>query len=93
VTLRRSRAALVVAGALVLVAAAPAEPPALAPVSHTLDAGAAPVARAEDGGRNTARTATDGGPMSSDDLEVIENLDLLEHLPESDVLDLLLGSR
>ena len=92
-TLRRLRAALAaVAGALVLVGATPAEPPPPVPVPHTVDAGAAPVTRAADGGRSAAETAADGGPLSVDDLEVIENLDLLEHLPESDVLDLLLGS-
>jgi hypothetical protein len=93
VTLRRPRAALAaVAGALVLVGAAPAEPPASVPVPHTLDGGAAPVIHAPDGGRNAAQTAADAGPLSVDDLEVIENLELLEHLPESDVLELLLGS-
>jgi hypothetical protein len=43
------------------------------------------------------RTAEDGGnsakPFGLEDLEVMENLELLEHLPESDVLELLLPLR
>ena len=78
-------AALFVAwGGLVLAAAVPT---------------AGSVARAPDGGPSVPgdgglpRPARDGGapaPLSAEDLEVVQNLDLLEHLPESEVLDLLL---
>lgn len=59
------------------------------------DAGVA--ARALDAGAPRLPGPDDGGlsaqPLTLEDLEVLENLELLEHLPESDVLDLLLPLR
>lgn len=75
-------------GGLVLVAAAAPLPAGNA--ARGADGGSSPPA-ASDGG--AARPPRDGGPppaLSAEDLEVIQNLDLLEHLPETEVLDLLL---
>jgi hypothetical protein len=93
VTSRRSWAALAtLCGALALAVASAAEHPAPAPPPHPRDAG--PVALARDAG--VALAARDAGhpsaPLSAEDVEVVQNLDLLEHLPESDVLDVLLLS-
>ncbi len=88
---RRSWAALgTLCGALALAAASAAEHPAPAPATHPGDAGVPAAAR--DAGPHPSASAPDGGPLSSEDQEVVENLELLEHLPESDVLELLLPS-
>jgi hypothetical protein len=90
VSSRRSWAALLtLCSALVLAAASASEQPASAPGTRPLDAGAP--ARARDAGLPLL-AARDAGPGAArlEDLEVLENLELLEHLPESDVLDLLL---
>lgn len=94
-TARRSWAALgTLCGTLALAAASAAEQPAPALALHSQDAGAPGAAR--DAGPLVSPSAHDGGqrhsPLTLEDLEVVENLDLLEHLPESDVLDLLLLS-
>jgi hypothetical protein len=77
---------------LALAAASAAEPPA-EDGGRPSDAGIP--ARAHDAGRPLAASTRDAGPSaamptSAEDLEVIENYELLEHLPESEVLDLLL---
>lgn len=91
-TLRRSWAALAtLCTALALAAASAAEP--------TAEAGrdGGNPARPQDGGGPLPVSAHDAGRtaagLSAEDLEVVENLELLEHLPESDVLDLLLPLR
>jgi hypothetical protein len=94
VTQRRSWAALAtLCSALVLAAAAPAAQPA--PAARPPDAGAP--ARARDAGPPLSAALRDGGtatlPLGAEDLEVVENLELLEHLQESEVLDLLLPLR
>jgi len=93
VTARRSWAALAtLCGALSLAAASTAEHPAPAPLSRARDAG--PPAAVRDAGA-LATAVGDAGhlqALSSEDLEVVENLELLEHLKESDVLDVLLLS-
>ena len=78
---------------LLLAAAEPARGPGAA------DAGPGPT-RPADGGADAGPTRlADGGadagrrvPLSREDREVVENLELLEHLPEVDVLELLLTS-
>ncbi len=85
---RRSWAALLtLCSVLVLAAASASEPPVPAPALRA-DAGAP--ARARDAGPPLG----DGGPSAAqrhlEDVEVLENLELLEHLPESAVLELLL---
>jgi hypothetical protein len=86
VTERRFWAALATLCSALLLAAAAARPP---------DAGAP--SRARDAGPPLCASPRDGGgaalPLGAEDLEVVENLELLEHLPESDVLDLLLPLR
>jgi hypothetical protein len=95
VTARRPWAALgTLCGALALAAASAAERPAPVPSVHEKDAGAPALAR--DAGAHPSGSAQDGGQvlplLSPEDTEVVENLELLEHLQESDVLDLLLSS-
>jgi hypothetical protein len=98
VTHRRSWAALaVVWGGVALAGASSAGHPAPAPARQDADAGAASTARPTDAGRPGPAPARDGGsraaaPLGDEDLEVVQNLDLLEHFPESDFLDLLLLS-
>jgi hypothetical protein len=93
VSSRRPWAALLtLCSALVLAAASAAEQPSSAPGVRPLDAGVP--ARATDAGVALSAAAHDAGqsaaPLGLEDLEVLENLELLEHLPESDVLELLL---
>jgi hypothetical protein len=95
VTARRSWAALgTLCGALALAAASAAERPANVPSVQEKDAGAP--ALAGDAGAHPAGSAHDAGrvlaPPSPLDAEVVENLELLEHLEESEVLDFLLSS-
>lgn len=90
---RRSWAALLtLCSALVLAAASASEQPASAPGARPLDAGVP--ARARDAGLPLSAAARDASqnaaPLGLEDVEVLENLELLEHLPESDILDLLL---
>ena len=62
-----------------------------APESSTWDAGP----RTDAGGPLSAR-GRDGGaasPINAADQEVVDNLELLEHLPEADLLPLLLPVR
>lgn len=92
-TARRSWAALgTLCGALALAAASAAERPA--PSVQEKDAGAPALAR--DAGVHASGSAHDAGrvlpPPGPLDAEVVENLELLEHLEESDVLDFLLSS-
>jgi hypothetical protein len=94
VTARRSGAALLtLCGAQALAAVSTAGQPIQPP--HKPDAGTA--ARARDAGGPVTASTLDGGPratpLSAEDVEVVSNLELLEHLPESDVLDLLLPLR
>jgi hypothetical protein len=95
VTSRRPWAALAtLCTAVALVASSAAEPPAPGPGAHLSDAGS--LARPGDAGESRAPAERDGGksaPFNAEDLEVVQNLDLLEHLPESDILDLLLPLR
>jgi hypothetical protein len=96
VSSRRSWAALLsLCSALVLAAASASEQPASAPGAPPLDAGLP--AQARDAGRPLSTATRDAGqsalPLGLEDLEVLENLELLEHLPESDVLELLLSAR
>lgn len=89
---RRSWAALLtLCSVLGLAAASASEPPLPAPAARA-DAGAP--ARARDAGLPLAASPGDGGPSAAqrhlEDVEVLENLELLEHLPESAVLELLL---
>ena len=90
-TFRRPWAALAtLCTALAFAAASAAEPPAQ-DGGHPSDAGIP--ARAHDAGPPLAASARDAGPaaaITAEDLEVIENFELLEHLPESEVLELLL---
>jgi hypothetical protein len=95
VTARRSWAALLtLCGALALAAASASEPQPAAPGARPSDAG--PASRARDAGLPLARERGDGGPPAAplgvEDVEVLENLELLEHLPEGEVLELLLPS-
>lgn len=84
---RPFRAALFgVWGGLVLAAAVPT--PA-ASVARGADGGPSPPA-ARDGGPARPRDGGPPPPLTVEDVEVIQNLDLLEHLPETEVLDLLL---
>ena len=92
---RRSWAALLTLGSVLLLAGASAsEQPTPAPAPH-LDGGAP--GRARDAGPPLATSRHDAGPrpaqLHPEDVEVLENLELLEHLPESDVLELLLPVR
>lgn len=91
-TSSRFRAALAMLfSALVLAAASLSEGPAQAESRATQPRDAGVQASAHDAGLRPAARARDAGaPLSSEDLEVVENLELLEHMPESDVLDLLL---
>ncbi len=91
---RRSWAALLTLGSVLLLAGASAsEQPTPAPVHSD---GGAP-GRARDAGSPLAAARRDAGPsappLHPEDVEVLENLELLEHLPESDVLELLLPLR
>jgi hypothetical protein len=92
VSARRSWAALLTLGSVLLLAAASASEQPQAATSARADAG--PPARARDAGLPFAATVRDAGPSAAqlrlEDAEVLENLELLEHLPESDVLELLL---
>lgn len=95
-TLRRPWAALTTLCTVLAFAAAPAAEPPAQDGGHPPDAGIP--AHAHDAGPPPAASVRDAGPtaaapMSTEDLEVIENLELLEHLPESDVLDVLLPLR
>jgi hypothetical protein len=95
VTARRSWAALAtLCGALALAVASAAEHPWPAPLLRPRDAG--PPAAAKDAGAALAAAVRDGGhgpsALSDEDLEVVENLELLEHWKESDVLDVFLLS-
>jgi hypothetical protein len=90
VSARRSWAALLtLCSVLVLAGASASEQPTPAPRA---DAGAP--SRTRDAGLPLATSSRDGGPSAAqlrlEDVEVLENLELLEHLPESDVLELLL---
>jgi hypothetical protein len=94
VSSRRSWAALLtLCSALVLAGASASEPPAPALGARPPDAGTP--ARARDAGLPLLAPGRDGGrelaPLQPEDVEVLENLDLLEHLPESDVLEVLLS--
>lgn len=93
-TARRSWAALLtLVGALALAAASASEQQPSG--ARAPDAGVS--SRARDAGPPFFLTALDAGraaqALSLEDREVLENLELLEHLPESDVLELLLPLR
>ena len=70
-------------------AAAPAAPDLLQ------DAGQRAVAQGRDAGGPVSSSLGDGGgsPLSAADREVVDNLELLEHLSEADLLDVLLPVR
>jgi hypothetical protein len=90
VTSRRFWAALLTLGStLALAAASASEQPA--PGARPTDAGPA---RSRDAAPPPSAPGHDGGhaprPFTLEDVEVVENLDLLQHLPESEVLDMLL---
>jgi len=80
---------------LALAAASASGQPSSVPTVRAPDAGVPH--RARDAGLPALAAPGDGGarvqPWTLEDLEVVENLELLEHLPESDVLDLLLPLR
>ena len=95
-TSRRPWAALLtLCTALALTATSAADQRAPGSTPRPPDAGS--LARAHDAGVPLAASTRDGGPrpvpLSAEDREVVENLELLEHLPESDVLDLLVPLR
>ena len=76
-----------------LAAGSAAEDSAARTGGHAPDAGLAASARASDGGTPRAASHADAGPCFSPnvtDLEVVDNLELLELLPEREVLDVLL---
>jgi hypothetical protein len=73
-------------GGLVLAAAAPTP----GSVARPADGGQAAPASSDGGAQRPGRDGGTPAPLSAEDLEVVQNLDLLEHLPESEVLDLLL---
>ena len=56
-------------------------------------AGDAGPARVEDAGRPASSGPGDGGTAAELDLEVVENLDLLQHLDEAQLLEFLLPVR
>jgi hypothetical protein len=87
-------ALLTLGSALALAAASASEQPGAGRGARPPDAGVP--ARARDAGTRPSATGRDGGaaePFGLEDLEVVENLELLEHLPESDVLEVLLPLR
>jgi hypothetical protein len=89
---RRLWAALATVWGLVALAQAAArEQPQPATTARAADASVAPPAF--DGGHGRSDSGMRPAPLSSDDLEVVENLDLLEHLSESEFLELLEPSR
>jgi hypothetical protein len=95
---RRSKAALLtLCGALALAAVSSAGQPAQGPGPATRAQDAGTAFRARDAGSPLAAVSRDGGalhqPLSAEDLEVVSNLELLEHLPESEVLDFLVPQR
>ena len=67
-----------------------------APESSTRDAGPRSLAQRTDAGGPLSARGRDGGavsPIKAADQEVVDNLELLEHLPEADLLPLLLPVR
>jgi hypothetical protein len=89
VTARRPWAALATVWGLVALAEAWAtERPPPATPGRAADAGASTLQRL-DGGRGQEDGGVRLAPLSSEDVEVVENLELLEHLLESDYLELL----
>jgi hypothetical protein len=94
---RSGAALLTLCTALALAAVSSAGQPATGPVpgTHAQDAGTA--SRARDAGSPLSAASRDGGggpaALSAEDLEVVSNLELLEHLPESEVLDFLVPQR
>ena len=95
-TSRRFWAALTtLCTALALATTSAAEQAPAGSTLHPPDAGTS--ARTGDAGALLAHSSRDGGPkappLSDEDREVVDNLELLEHLQESEVLDLLLPLR